>query len=67
MMHLRDPFCTPSLMEDVLKRVKTDWEMHWVEGADHSFHVLKKSGRTDAEVLAEVTEATRAWLAGIPG
>lgn len=58
----RDPFCTPALMEDVLKRVKTDWEMHWVEGADHSFHVLKSSGRTDAEVQADIADKSRRWL-----
>jgi predicted alpha/beta-hydrolase family hydrolase len=61
----RDPFCTPSLMEDVLKRVKTDWEMHWVEGADHSFHVPKSSGRTDAQVLEEIADAARAWVTRI--
>jgi len=58
----RDPFCTPDLMEAVLKRVKTDWKMHWIEGADHSFHVLKSSGRTDAEVLAEIGNATEVWV-----
>jgi predicted alpha/beta-hydrolase family hydrolase len=58
----RDPFCTPSLMEDVLKRVKTDWEMHWVEGADHSFHVPKSSGKTDAQVLEEIADAAGAWV-----
>lgn len=57
----RDPFCTPSLMEAVLKRVTTDWDMHWVEGADHSFHVLKSSGRTDAQVLAEIGDAAQEW------
>jgi uncharacterized protein len=61
----RDPFCTPSLMEEVLKRVTTKWEMHWVEGADHSFHVLKSSGKTDAQVLDEIADASRAWLQGI--
>jgi predicted alpha/beta-hydrolase family hydrolase len=58
----RDPFCTPALMEAVLKRVTTDWEMHWIEGADHSFHVLKSSGKTDAQVLDEIGNATRAWV-----
>ena len=59
----RDPFCTPALMEEVLKRVKTEWEMHWVEGADHSFHVLKSSGRTDAEVQTDIAEKARRWMA----
>jgi hypothetical protein len=49
-------------MEEVLKRVTTDWEMHWVEGADHSFHVLKSSGKTDAQVLAEIGDAAQAWV-----
>ena len=63
----RDPFCTPSLMEDVLKRVKTDWEMHWVEGADHSFHVLKSSGRTDGEVLESIADNAAAWVSKVKG
>jgi predicted alpha/beta-hydrolase family hydrolase len=58
----RDPFCTPALMEAVVQRVKTDWEMHWVEGADHSFHVLKSSGRTDAEVQADIGDKARLWM-----
>ena len=58
----RDPFCTPELMEAVLKRLKTEWEMHWIEGADHSFHVLKSSGRTDAQVLDEIGDASEAWV-----
>jgi predicted alpha/beta-hydrolase family hydrolase len=59
----RDPFCTPSLMDEVLKRVKIDWKMCWVEGADHSFHVLKSSGKTDAQVLNEIANAAEAWAA----
>ena len=61
----RDPFCTPGLMEEVLERVKTDWEMHWVEGADHSFHVPKSSGKTDAQVLEEIADASQKWVARI--
>jgi uncharacterized protein len=62
----RDDLCRRELMERVLTTVQTDWSMHWLEGADHSFHVLKASGRTDAEVLAEAGEAARAWLATLP-
>jgi predicted alpha/beta-hydrolase family hydrolase len=58
----RDPFITPDLMTKVLERVKTKWEMHWLEGADHSFHVLKSSGRSDADVLSEVGETASRWL-----
>ncbi|HZK77786.1 MAG TPA: alpha/beta family hydrolase, partial [Gemmatimonadaceae bacterium] len=58
----RDTFCTPELMVKALEPVKTKWEMHWLEGADHSFHVLKSSGRTDAQVLEEVGTVTQAWV-----
>jgi len=61
----RDPFCTPDIMRRVLTTVRTPWEMHWLDGADHSFHVLKSSGRTDAEVLAEVGDVSDRWLTGI--
>jgi len=40
-----------------------NWQMLWLQGADHSFHVLKSSGRTDADVLAEVGEVSAAWIA----
>jgi hypothetical protein len=36
--------------------------MHWIEGADHSFHVLKSSGRKDADVVNEVGDASANWL-----
>ena len=59
----RDALCRRDLMQAALKTVKTSWVMHWVEGADHSFHVLKSSGRTDGEVLIEIANAAEAWAA----
>lgn len=61
----RDPFCTPSLMEGVLKRLGNNWEMRWIEGADHSFHVLKSSGKTDAQVMNEIADASADWSSRI--
>ena len=61
----RDALCTPALMETALKTVTTDWTMHWIEGADHSFHVLKSSGRADTEVLEEIGSVSRAWVVKI--
>jgi predicted alpha/beta-hydrolase family hydrolase len=58
----RDPLCRRDLMERAVQTVTTRWTMRWLEGADHSFHVLKSSGRTDSEVLQDVAEATRSWL-----
>jgi predicted alpha/beta-hydrolase family hydrolase len=58
----RDEFCTPALMKDVLTTVGENWQMHWVDGADHSFHVLKSSGRTDDDVMKEMGDVAAAWL-----
>lgn len=58
----RDEFCTPALMERVVATLAPNWRMHWLEGADHSFHVLKSSGRTDADVLREVGDTVASWL-----
>ncbi len=55
----RDPMCTRSLMDDALRTVKAPWDMRWVEGADHSFHVLKSSGTTDAQVMADMAATSR--------
>lgn len=59
----RDPFSTRDLMEKTLGQLGPNWTMHWLIGADHSFHVLKRSGTTDAAVLAEVAGLTQAWAA----
>jgi predicted alpha/beta-hydrolase family hydrolase len=58
----RDALCTRALMERAVSTVTAPWLMHWLEGADHSFHVLKSSGRTDAAVLDEVGEVSARWL-----
>ena len=34
-----------------------------IEHGDHSFHVLVRSGRNDAEVLAELLDASAGWIA----
>lgn len=59
----RDALCRRDLMEAVLPRLRSSFRMHWLDGADHSFHVLRSSGRTDADVMTEVGRVTREWLA----
>ena len=58
----RDALCTPELMERAIASVSTPWRMHWLDGADHSFHVLGSSGRTDAAVMTEVADVAERWL-----
>lgn len=59
----RDALCRRDLMAETVSRLPSHWRMHWLEGADHSFHVLKSSGRSDDEVLDEAADAAAAWLA----
>jgi predicted alpha/beta-hydrolase family hydrolase len=47
----KDPLCRRDLMEKALE--KLSWQMHWLEGATHSFRVKD---------LKEMTEVSRAWL-----
>ena len=57
----RDALCNRELMDSVVARLGDAWTMHWLEGADHSFHVLKRSGRTDRQVLDEIGDASLKW------
>jgi uncharacterized protein len=57
----RDALCRRELMEKAVAGLPA-WRMHWLEGADHAFHVLKSSGRTDAAVLEDIGEASARWL-----
>ena len=60
----RDALCERRLMDPIVSRLER-WQMHWLEGADHSFHVLKSSGRTDEQVMEEVGDAAQRWLSGL--
>jgi predicted alpha/beta-hydrolase family hydrolase len=62
----RDALCTRELMERALETVTAPWDMQWIDGADHSFHVLKSSGTTDAAVMALIAASSAVWLARLP-
>ena len=61
----RDEFADLKLLRPVVKQLGERVALHLVEGGDHSFHVLKRSGRTDADVMGELAEAIVVWTAGI--
>lgn len=61
----RDKLADLSLLEPLLTSVEPPPRLHVVEGADHSFHMLKRSGRTDDEVLDEICEAFSDWVSGL--
>ena len=53
----RDEFADLKLLKPVVRRLGDRATLHLVEGGDHSFHVLKRSGRTDADVMGELVQA----------
>jgi predicted alpha/beta-hydrolase family hydrolase len=57
----RDEFAELELLTPVCDRLGARATLHVIDGADHSFHVLKRSGRTDAEVRREIVDAVVGW------
>ena len=63
----RDALAELSLLEPVVKGLGSRATLHLVKDADHSFHVLKSSGRNDREVMDEVLDAFTAWVGKVAG
>jgi predicted alpha/beta-hydrolase family hydrolase len=57
----RDRLAEIDLIREVVGRLGSRATLHVVEGADHGFEVLKRSGRTDEAVLGELAETAAAW------
>jgi len=67
MQGTRDNLAELSLLEPVVKSLGPSAALHRVEGADHSFHVLARSGRNDREVMGEILDAFAGWIGAIEG
>jgi uncharacterized protein len=57
----RDDLADLTLLRPIVKDLGALATMHVIDGADHSFHVLKSSGNTDSAVLRELAETTASW------
>ncbi|HWC29680.1 MAG TPA: alpha/beta family hydrolase, partial [Dehalococcoidia bacterium] len=57
----RDTFASPEELLQAAARLDSA-TLHFLEGADHSFHVAKATGRTRSEVWQEAGEALLAYL-----
>lgn len=60
----RDALATPALLENSLRPLPLA-RLHWLLEADHSFKVLKRSGRTDAEVMEEAVQEVGDFIQAI--
>ncbi len=62
----RDSLADLDLLRPVCKGLGERATLKVIEGGDHSFHVLKRSGRTDAEVLDELAGSLDSWSRTLP-
>ncbi|MDX1393649.1 MAG: alpha/beta family hydrolase [Gemmatimonadota bacterium] len=58
----RDALASLDLLEPIISDLGSRATLHIIDGADHSFHVLKRSGRTDDEVLDELADRVARWV-----
>jgi uncharacterized protein len=54
----RDKLADLALVHETCDRLGSQATLHVVDGADHGFHVLQRSGRTDDEVIDELVSTT---------
>lgn len=57
----RDKLADLELLRPICAELGQRATLHVVEGGDHSFHVLKRSGRTVSEVLDEIADVVGEW------
>jgi predicted alpha/beta-hydrolase family hydrolase len=58
----RDQLADLSLLRPICAELGARARLHIIETADHSFHVLKSSGKSDADVLHEVARTVSVWI-----
>lgn len=57
----RDKLADLALLEPIVRELPRA-TMHVIDGADHGFHVLKRSGRTDDDVLDDLANHAIQWI-----
>ena len=57
----RDKLSDLELLKPIITKLKDKATLHIIDGADHSFHVLKSTGRSDEEVLKGIAKKTAEW------
>jgi hypothetical protein len=58
----RDTLATPELLKPIIEKLGKRGTLHMIEGGDHSFKVLKSSGRTEKEVIEELVSTAAVWM-----
>ena len=58
----RDPFADLKLLRPICAKLGARVTLYVIETTDHSFHVLKNSGKTDGDILQELARTTATWI-----
>jgi uncharacterized protein len=61
----RDDFAELGLLRPLVKKLGKSTTLELFDDADHSFHVPKRSGRSDDEVRSDLLDRFAAWIASI--
>lgn len=59
----RDELADLTLLQPIVDKLGRPATLKRIEGADHSFHVLARSGRNDREVMEELADTIASWVA----
>jgi uncharacterized protein len=57
----RDTLADLTLLRPICTDLGSRATLHIIDGADHSFHVLKSSGKNDPAILTELSQTTASW------
>lgn len=58
----RDKLADLNLLKPVIKKIGRKASLKIIEGADHSFHVLKSFKKSDSEIIEELSELASSWM-----
>jgi predicted alpha/beta-hydrolase family hydrolase len=61
----RDKLANLELLKPIILKLGKKAQLNIIEGADHSFHLLKSSVKSDDEVLKEMAKKVNDWLVNI--
>jgi predicted alpha/beta-hydrolase family hydrolase len=61
----KDTLAEAALLRPLIGELGSKATLVWAPHADHSFHVPKRSGKSDAEIMTSLLDAFAAWAAAI--
>ncbi len=61
----RDRLADLTLLGPICEQLRDRATLHVVESADHSFHVPRKSGKTNHEILGQLASVIADWTTGL--